>query len=226
MFNKLYNGNALEIIKEIKNNSIDLIIIDPPYNIYEGGAGIYKKRDKKNVMKMAQENKLFIDVPEIKDYINILYSKLKNNAHCYIMTNSSNLYLFMNEICKSKFKLAQILIWEKSIKILNPYFSVNHEYILLIRKGYKKISNYNYSTVIKIPFKKKHHPTEKPVRLMEILIESSSEINDIVLDCFMGAGSTGIASVRNKRSFIGIEIEKKYFNLAKKRIEEYQGVLI
>jgi site-specific DNA-methyltransferase (adenine-specific) len=73
---------------------------------------------------------------------------------------------------------------------------------------------------------KKHHITEKPVRLMEIFIESSSKENDIVLDCFMGSGTTGIAAKRNNRKFIGIEIDKKYFDIAKKRIKEYQGILI
>ena len=61
---------------------------------------------------------------------------------------------------------------------------------------------------------------------MEVFIEASSKENDIILDCFMGSGTTGVAAKRNNRRFIGIEIEKKYFNIAKKRINEYQGVLI
>ena len=103
---------------------------------------------------------------------------------------------------------------------------LKHEYILLLRKGYKNINNYDYSSVIKIPMIKKHHITEKPIRLMEIFIESSSKKNDVVLDCFMGSGTTGIAAKRNNRKFIGIEIDKKYFDIAEKRINEYQGILI
>ena len=61
---------------------------------------------------------------------------------------------------------------------------------------------------------------------MEIFIEASSKENDIVLDCFMGSGTTGIAAKRNNRKFIGIEIDKKYFDIAEKRINEYQGILI
>ena len=142
------------------------------------------------------------------------------------MINNSNLKEFLVLIEKSKFELCQILIWEKSTKIFNPYFMLNHEYILLLRKGYKNINNYDYSSVIKIPMIKKYHITEKPIRLMEIFIESSSKENDVVLDCFMGSGTTGIAAKRNNRKFIGIEIDKKYFDIAEKRINEYQGILI
>ena len=223
----LYLGDSLKIMSEFKDNSIDLIITDPPYLLGAGGGGgIYGKRNNNNVMKLAQEKKIFQDNPNFKVYIDILYRILKNNSHTYIMINNSNLKEFLVLIEKSKFELCQILIWEKSTKIFNPYFMLNHEYILLLRKGYKNINNYDYSSVIKIPFIKKHHITEKPIRLMEVFIEASSKENDIILDCFMGSGTTGVAAKRNNRRFIGIEIEKKYFNIAKKRINEYQGVLI
>ena len=226
MFEKLYLGDSLKIMSQFKDNSIDLIITDPPYYVDAGGSGYYVKRNNNNVMKLAKGNNLFQDSPKLKDYINILYRILKNNSHAYIMINNINLKQFLKEIEKSKFELCQILIWEKSTKIWNPYFMLNHEYILLLRKGNKNINNYDYSTVIKIPMIKKHHITEKPVRLMEIFIESSSKENDIVLDCFMGSGTTGIAAKRNNRKFIGIEIDKKYFDIAEKRINEYQGILI
>tara|TARA_R100001530_G_scaffold23993_2_gene19535 strand:+ start:8862 stop:9542 length:681 start_codon:yes stop_codon:yes gene_type:complete len=226
MYNKLYHGDALKIMAEFKDNSIDLIITDPPYSVADGGAGMYKKRNNNNVMKLAQENIVFEQIPKFKNYINILYRILKNNAHAYIMINNSNLKHFLEEIEKSKFELCQILIWEKSTKIFNPYFMLNHEFILLLRKGYKNINNYKYSSVIKIPIKKKHHLTEKPIRLMEIFIEASSKENNIILDPFMGSGTTGVGAKRNNRKFIGIEIDKKYFDIAEKRINEYQGILI
>ena len=224
---KLYLGDSLKIMSEFEDNSIDLIIIDPPYYVVDaGGGGMYGNRNNNNVMKLAQENIIFEHNPNLEDYIDILYRILKNNSHAYIMINNSNLKEYLDEIEKSKFELCQILIWEKSTKIFNPYFMLNHEYILLLRKGYKNINNYDYSSVIKISMVKKHHITEKPIRLMEIFVEASSKENDVVLDCFMGSGTTGIAAKRNNRKFIGIEIDKKYFDIAKKRINEYQGVLL
>ena len=69
---------------------------------------------------------------------------------------------------------------------------------------------------------KEFHPTAKPIRLMEIQINASTNENDIVLDPFMGSGTTGIASMNLKRKFIGIEREQKYFDIACKRIEDAQ----
>ena len=64
------------------------------------------------------------------------------------------------------------------------------------------------------------HPTEKPVDLMQVLIENSSNEGDVVLDPFMGSGSTGVACINSNRKFIGIEIDENYFKIAKQRIED------
>jgi site-specific DNA-methyltransferase (adenine-specific) len=67
---------------------------------------------------------------------------------------------------------------------------------------------------------KKLHPTQKPVDLLEIFIKQSTNENDIILDCFMGSGSTGVACMNINRKFIGIELDNNYFDIASKRIEE------
>ena len=69
------------------------------------------------------------------------------------------------------------------------------------------------------------HPTQKPVALLEYLIKTYTNENDIVLDNCMGSGSTGVACINTNRSFIGIELDETYFNIAKKRIEEVQNDL-
>ena len=67
---------------------------------------------------------------------------------------------------------------------------------------------------------KRYHPTQKPSELVEMLIKEYSKEGDTILDCFMGSGSTGVACVSTNRNFIGIELDKDYFAIAKKRIEE------
>ena len=102
------------------------------------------------------------------------------------------------------------------------------EYILFFRKGKGiQINNCGTSDILDIPNKKTKdkdgnniHDTEKPVKLMEILIENSSKENDIVLDPFMGSGSTGVACVNTNRNFIGVELDENYFNIAKERINK------
>ena len=92
----------------------------------------------------------------------------------------------------------------------------------------KKINNCGTSDILSIPNKKMKdkdgkniHDTEKPIELMEVLVNNSSQENELVLDPFMGVGSTGLACIKNNRNFIGIEIDENYFNIAKSRLEEF-----
>lgn len=132
----------------------------------------------------------------------------------------------MNEIIteteKVGFRLQNILIWAKDNKVCNHYYMNQCEFILLFRKGQSRdINNMGTSNLLQIPnVKRKAHPTQKPVELMKILIENSSNENDIVMDCFMGSGSTGIACIETNRKFIGCEIDKKYYDIAVERIKE------
>ena len=101
----------------------------------------------------------------------------------------------------------------------------NCEFILFLYKGKAKpIRNKGTSQFFEYKNKSgkdKFHPTEKPVDLIKELILNSSDENDLVLDCFMGSGSTGVACVETKRRFYGVEIDEKYFEIAKQRIESY-----
>ena len=97
--------------------------------------------------------------------------------------------------------------------------------ILMLRKGAaRNINNMGTKNIISIKNIRgnKKHPTEKPVELNKILIENSSNENDVVLDPFMGAGSCGIACKLLNRNFIGIEIDEKYFNIAKEWLSQEQ----
>ena len=98
----------------------------------------------------------------------------------------------------------------------------NCEFILFLYKGKAKpIKNKNSSQFLEYRNKSgkdKLHPTEKPVDLIKELILNSSEENDLVLDCFMGSGSTGVACIETNRRFFGVEIEKGYFDIAEKRM--------
>jgi site-specific DNA-methyltransferase (adenine-specific) len=97
-----------------------------------------------------------------------------------------------------------------------------YEMILMLRKGKaKNINIMGSKNIIRVPniTRIKQHPTEKPVDLMRLLIENSSQKGEIVLDPFMGVGGVGLACKRTNRGFIGVEIDEKYFNIAKQRID-------
>ena len=134
----------------------------------------------------------------------------------------------LNTFTSNGFHFIKSLIWNKGNKIMGLYYMSQFEYILFFRKGKGiQINNCGTSDILDIPNKKTKdkdgnniHDTEKPVKLMEILIENSSKENDIVLDPFMGSGSTGVACVNTNRNFIGVELDENYFNIAKERINK------
>lgn len=165
-------------------------------------------------------------------YIPELFRILKDGSHCYIMTNHVNLQNILNTATQNDFHFIKSLIWNKGNKIMGQYYMSQFEYILFFRKGKGiRINNCGTSDILNIPnIKTKDrngknlHDTEKPVELMKTLIENSSKENGLVLDPFMGIGSTGIAAIKSNRKFIGIEIDETYFNTAKERIREVEEI--
>ena len=221
--NKIYNMDFLN--NDLEDESIDLIITDPPYKTITGGDsdGINSKRPKGMLdgnRKLFKYQKL-----EIKSWMSELYRVLKNGSHCYIFTNALNMKEMLNESEKAGFKLHNILVWEKNNCTPSQYYMKNCEYILFLRKGKAKYINEigNSKTVHKFNniIGKKHHPCEKPIDLLKMYINNSSNQNDVVLDPFMGSGSTLIACKELNRNYIGYEIDKQYFDITKKIIDTY-----
>ena len=222
---KLINGNCLDTLKNIPNESIDLIVTDPPYpttsrgNAGNSGGMLQKDINKKG--KVFTHNNI-----NCKEYAPEFYRLLKDGSHCYVMTNHINLIDMLNTFTDVGFHFIKSLIWNKGNKIMGQYYMSQYEYILFFRKGKgKKINNCGTSDILSISNKKTKdkdgkniHDTEKPVELMEVLVNNSSQENELVLDPFMGVGSTGIACIKNKRNFIGIEIDENYFTIAKERM--------
>lgn len=236
-----HNIDCLDGFKRIKDNSIDLLITDPPYKIVGGGCGVQPKKNeckgifnrRKNVEKRtdwtdnARKGTLFKhnDI-KIEQWIGEVFRVLKNGSHCYIMVNSLNLSSFLTESEKVGFKLHNILIWKKSNATPNQWYMKNCEYILFLRKGKAKpINNLGTKVVIEgIPNpKKKKHPTEKPIELMKVFIENSSKVGDVVLDPFGGVFATYLAAKELKRECIIFEKDEEYFNIGKERVESVKS---
>ena len=224
--NQIYNKDVLELMKTMSNESIDLIVTDPPYKVTaRGNAG-----NSGGMMqdKLSMQGKIFKH-NDIKpsEYIPEFYRLLKDGSHCYIMTNHVNLHEMLNVAKESGFHFIKSLVWNKGNKIMGQYYMSQFEYILFFRKGRgKKINKCGTADILEIPNKKTKgedgkniHDTEKPVELMKVLIENSSNIDEVVFEPFMGVGSTIMACIELDRKYIGCEIDEKYYNIAKNRIE-------
>ena len=224
----IYNKDCLDILKNIPSQSIDLIVTDPPYlTTSRGSAGNSGGMLQKDINKKGRV--FTYNNINCKEYAPEFYRLLKDGSHCYVMTNHINLIDMLNTFTDVGFHFIKSLIWNKGNKIMGQYYMSQYEYILFFRKGKgKKINNCGTSDILSIPNKKMKdkdgkniHDTEKPTELMEVLVNNSSQENELVLDPFMGVGSTGVACIKNNRNFIGIEIDENYFNIAKSRLGEF-----
>ena len=226
---QVYNTDAIEWLKTLDNDSVDLIVSDPPYRVTQHGhsglGGIFKTKvgeDKKLNGKLFEHNEV-----DVNDYAGELYRVLKPDSHCYIMTNDRNLQNFMNVFTNIGFNFCKLLIWDKQNKITNQYYMNQVEYILFMYKGRnKQINNCGTSNLISVnnvKNKTHNHPTEKPVELMEILIKNSTNEGDLVLDPFVGVGATPVACQNLKRNFIGCELDKVYYDTTMDRLNEGIG---
>ena len=203
----LYNGDCFEVMKNIKDKSIDLLLTDPPF-------GLSTDLPIEDVLiRLKEADRICKNMMILMDY--------RNNWQ-------------VDSLFYDK-KIGE-LIWEYGwvsggrTKAKNGWFPT-HNTILLYgnKENFRFIKGSiihrqpGFSSPRQCSFAKKTgHPYEKPVPLLEYLIKGTLNCNSI-LDPFMGSGSTGVACCMCNRNFIGIELDKNYFNIAKKRIEDEQA---
>lgn len=212
--------DAREMLAHMKDESVSLVVTDPPYRVISGGAG---NKNAPKGMLAKNDGKIFKhnDIA-FSEYISELYRVLKNGSHAYIFTNFLNLFELQKECEKVGFKLHNLLVWEKNNATPNRWYMKNCEYVLFLRKGpAKAIKNAGSKTVSQFDniLGSKMHETEKPINLLEEYILNSSEENDWILDPFGGSFSTMVAGLLNNRRVISGEIDEEHFEKSFQRLK-------
>ena len=216
---KLIHGDCLEVMKTMADKSVDLVLTDPPYGVnYEGGhfhsgdVNIVRKREK-----LAN------------DTVNV-YPELFKEIYRLLKDGSGGAYVFYADSLSEyvyppkPFDKYQMLIWGKSnarYAAMTARYKHNFEPLVWLQKPPSKWRGDTKQTSLfwlKANAQNSHHPTEKPVGICSVLIRNSSDKDDTILDPFMGSGTTGCACKELGRNFIGIEINKTYYDIAVKRI--------
>lgn len=226
----LINGNSLEELKNLPKESIDLLVTDPPYKLNKttGSTTSSAKSDRwSGNIHAADKNAGIMNGVDFSAWLPLVYDVLKKDAHIYVFVNDKNLCDMQVAAEKAGFYLHNILVWKKNNCTPNRWYMKNCEFILFMRKGksfpINNLGDSQFFDCANIAGKMKFHPTQKPVDILESFILNSTKHNDVVLDPFMGSGSTGVACVRTGRKFVGIELAENYFDTARKRIIEEQG---
>ena len=227
--NKIYNEDCIEAMKILKQESVDAIITDPPYNI---------ARDN-NFTTMGRAGIDFGEWDKGFDqftWINTAYTVLKKGGTLFLFNDWKNIGEIAKHAEKQGFAIKDMVRWKKS----NPMprnrdrrYIIDFEVaIWLVKPNGKWVFNrlsdtydrceYEYSITPKN--EKIGHSTQKPVALMEEIIKRHTNENQIILDPFIGSGTTAIASINTNRNYIGFELDKIYFDLANERIENHNSI--
>ena len=211
---KIYQGDCLEVMDKLIKEGIkvDMVLTDPPYGI---NLTPQRVSGKFKGTKVINDDTLEW-LPKAVDKI---YELTKNVAVVFCSWQFIDVFKIAFE---KKFIVKNILVWNKDWFGMGNNYRPNYELILLLCKTNVKTKSKNKSNILtyrRISPQKMLHSCEKPVPLLTDLILELTDENNIILDCFMGSGSTGIACLNTNRKFIGIELDEKYFNIAKDRLE-------
>ena len=215
---KLLQGDCMELMYNIPNESIDLVLTDIPYNVVNRKDNGLRKLDKENADILTFD---------LINFLEQLYDKAKSTIIIFCGKEQvSIIHSFFNNKQKKGMGTVRQLIWEKS----NPS-PMNGQHIYLsgvenaiwFKKRGGTFNAHCKNTVFKYPIgRNKLHPTEKNHLLLQELILDNSNENDLILDPCMGSGSTGVVALQNNRNFLGIELNQNYFDIAKSRLEGVQ----
>ncbi|MGM9858468.1 MAG: DNA-methyltransferase [Bacilli bacterium] len=233
----LYNDDCIKVMKTMPSNKIDMVFADPPYFLSNGGLSIHNGRVVSVNKGEWDKASRYEDISKFNyEWLSECYRLLKVGGTIWVSGTQHNIFDVQQQMKKIGFRIINIIIWHKIDPpplIYKNKFRFSYEFIIWASKGKNKTFNYkdmfkvnneemqdvwNLSAVQINEKKFGYHPTQKPECLLDRIIISATNEKDIVLDPFMGSGTTGYVAKKRNRIFIGIEKEKKYFDIAKNRI--------
>ena len=243
----LYHGDSINILNQLAENSIDMIFADPPYNLSNGGFSVHAGRMVSvnkgywDVSRGFQDDYAFH-----YRWLEACKRVLKPHGTLWVSGTYHSIYQCGHALQSLGYHILNDISWFKpnaSPNLSCRFFTASHETIIWARKDKKAkhIFNYNlmkdgnwpedklkkpnlqmrsvWSLGTPKPEEKKYgkHPTQKPLDLLNRIVLASTNKGDVILDPFAGSSTTGIAAAINDRKFVGIDLEKKYLELSKKR---------
>lgn len=227
---QLYNTNCYEAIKSLPDNSIDLIITDPPYLLSDLSGGFAKEAGGGNYARLVDMHDILgkgFDFGLFNEF-----ERIQPKLNAYIFCNVKLLKSMLAHLANRDDITTDILIWHKPNARPQPRnrYKFDAEYIFYLASAGAHLDTFasHFSSHIyqaglrNTNNKMTTHPTEKPLALIENLVLNSSREGETILDCFMGGGTTARACKMHNRNFIGYEINKEFYEQAKASLKSLQ----
>jgi len=238
--NNIFLGDCVDLMNRLPSNSIDLIFADPPYNLSNGKKLniTFIKSGGKNLNTDKGEWDKFENIESYENFtsnwLKEAYRILKENGSIWVAGSYHNIYTVGYYLQKIGFTLLNEILWHKTDATPNlscTRFVADHENFIWARKGKKNTFNYQILKELnggkqmrsiwpkgKTSGGKKVHPTQKPEWLLHRIIIATSYEGDLVFDPFLGSGTTAVVAKKLNRHFLGVEINKTFYDVAKERI--------
>ena len=219
----LYRLDACALMSALPPSSVDLIITDPPYESLE------KHRAKGTTTRLSRSKSSSNDWFDIFHndrfplFFKHAYQVLKPDTHLYVFCDQETMFIIKPLGEQAGFRFWKPLVWDKQKIGMGYHYRARYELILFFEKGKRRLNDLGVSDVLSFDRIRGGYPTEKPVPLVEQLIRQSSGPRDIVLDPFMGSGSTGVAAIKTGRRFIGGDTSEHSLAVAMPRIMEVEA---
>ena len=249
--NKIINGNSLQELKKIPDESFDLVFADPPYNLQLRNQLIRPDRSKVNAVNdewdQFESFKVYDDF--IINWLSECRRVLKKNGSIWIIGSYHNIFRVGAKIQDLGFWILNDVIWNKNNPMPNfrgTRFTNAHETLIWASKDKNSKYTFNYQSLkclnddlqIRSTWNlpicngnerlkengKKVHSTQKPESLLHRILLASSNKNDLILDPFLGSGTTAVVAKKLGRIFYGIEKDKRYFDAANKRLKNTKPI--
>ncbi len=217
-----------DLLRIIPEQTADLILTDPPYSISKKTG--FKHLGTKSIERFAVSmdfGKWDHQEISLKSFSELSYKALRKGGTIICFYDLWKITKVQAAFIKAGFGMTRLIIWEKTnpvpLNSKSSYLNNAREVAVMAVKGGKPTFNGRYDSGVyrfPIPREKRTHPTQKPLKLMEELIKKHSRPNDLVVDPFLGSGTTAVAALKLKRRFLGGEKDPTYTKKAGKRIEE------
>ena len=221
----IYHGNCFDILPSIRN--VDLIFTDPPYwtlNKWRNVGTTTRLGGHRDVEKQSGWFTT-IDQEELWKLMCECYRLLSKDRHCCIMSDGQTLRHVLGYYEEADFSYAKPIIWDKVKPGMGYHLRCRHEFIVLMDKGKnRKPKDLGMADIITIPMVTGGYPTEKPAALPDVFIQQYTEPGELVLDPFMGAGSTVIAAHSAGRRAIGIDVSQEACDITISRLKGTGGL--
>jgi site-specific DNA-methyltransferase (adenine-specific) len=216
----LSTRDAVDWLRDLPAESVDLLITDPAYESLEKHRAVGTTTRLKH--SKASSNDWFNIFPNARfgELFAEIYRVLRSDTHFYLLCDAETMFVAKPEAEKAGFKFWKPLVWDKQTIGMGYHYRARYEFILFFEKGKRRLHDLGIPDIIEVPRIRGGYPAEKPVEVADVLIRQSSQAGELVVDPFMGSGSVGVAAVTLGRRFLGNDLNPEAVQIAARRLRE------